>query len=132
MHPGLGKYREDTLLAKQEHYDTLQHMFGDRVAPMNPKKGPAYDAFGTLDSMLPRAMAKAEVFAVTQEFGTYSATKVLHALREENRWHYHGAGTLDHPTKRTLRETFCPQDETWRQSVLKRGRELLKQGLSQL
>jgi len=53
-------------------------------------------------------------------------------LREENRWHHYGAGTLDHPTKRILKETFYPQDETWQESVLNRGKELLKQGLSKL
>ena len=132
VHTGLGKYGEDTLLAKQEHYNTLQHMFGNRVAPMNPKKGPAYRALGSLDSMLPRALPNARVFAITQEFGTYSPTKVLHALREENRWNHYGAGTLDHPTKRILKDTFYPQDETWRNSVLNRGKEVLKQGLSKL
>ena len=82
--------------------------------------------------MVPRAVPKAKVISLTQEFGTYGPTKVLHALREENRWHHYGAGTLDHPTKRILKETFYPQDETWQESVLNRGKELLKQGLSKL
>ena len=107
-------------------------MFGERVAPSNPDKSPAYRIQGALDTMIPRAMPKAEVFAVTQEFGTYSPTKVLHALREENRWHHYGAGTLDHPAKQILKETFYPQDERWRGSVLNRGRELLRTALSKL
>jgi hypothetical protein len=82
--------------------------------------------------MLPRAMPKAEVFTLTQEFGTFNPMKVLHALREENRWHHHGAGTLDHPTKRRLKETFCPQDTTWQEAVLNRGKERVKQGLANL
>jgi hypothetical protein len=31
-----------------------------------------------------------------------------------------------------MKETFCPQDEAWRQAVLKRGAELLKRGFAQL
>ncbi len=132
VHTGLGKYGEDTLLVKEENYDTLRRMFGERVAPSNPDKSPAYRILGALETMIPQAIPKAAVFAVTQEFGTYSATKVLHALREENRWHHYGGGALDHPAKQILKEAFYPQDETWRESVLKRGRELLKQALLNL
>ena len=132
VHTGLGKYGEDTLLVEEEEYDALRSMFGERVAPSNPEKSVAYRIRGALDTMLPRAMPKAKILAVTQEFGTYSPTKVLHALREENRWHHYGAGTLDHPAKQTLKETFYPKDDTWRESVLNRGKKLLAQGLNNL
>ena len=132
VHTGLGKHGEDTLLVEEGDYDVLRSMFGERVAPSEPDRSVAYRIRGALDTMIPQAVPKAQVFSVTQEFGTYSATRVLHALREENRWHHYGAGTLDHPTKRILKETFYPQDETWQESVLNRGKELLKQGLSKL
>jgi len=132
VHTGLGKHGEDTLLVEEGDYDVLRSMFGERVAPSEPDRSVAYRIRGALDTMIPKAVPKAQVFSVTQEFGTYSATRVLHALREENRWHHYGAGTLDHPTKRILKETFYPQDETWQESVLNRGKELLKQGLSKL
>jgi hypothetical protein len=64
---------------------------------------------------------------VCQEFGTYHSVRVLHALREENRWHQHGGGTVEHPTKSELKEFFCPEDEAWRKAVLARGKELLQQ-----
>jgi len=132
VHTGLGKSGEDTLLVDEEHYDSLRRMFGERVAPSTPDKSVAYRARGTLETLLPRIMPKTEVFFVTQEFGTRSPTKVLHALRQENRWHNYGGGTLDHPTKQVLKETFAPEDEPWQRSVLKRGRELLEQGLARL
>jgi hypothetical protein len=131
VHTGLGKYGQDSLLAERNH-SALQRMFGERVTSSEPEKGPAYHAFGTLNAMLRRTMPHAEVFALTQEFGTYSPMKVLHALREENRWHHYGAGTLAHPIKRRLREMFYPQDKTWQEAVLNRGEELLKQGLANL
>ena len=107
-------------------------MFGGRVTRLDPQQGPAYRIRGGLDSLIPHLKPNAEVFFLTQEFGTYGATKVLHALREENRWHHYGDRTLDHPAKRILKDTFCPPDESWRQSVLKRGRELLMQAMANL
>jgi len=57
---------------------------------------------------------------------------VLHALREENRWHHYGAGTLDHPTKRILQDIFYPQDELWQAAALRFGREAVDRGLAAL
>jgi len=131
----LGPYGEDTLLAEPEEtneYNTLQRWFGSRVKPFDPKRGPAYFIRGGLDGVVPHLIPNARVHFVTQEFGTYHSTKVLHALREENRWHHYGAGTLGHPAKQTLKETFYPQDEIWRKRVLQRGKELIEQGLSTL
>jgi Protein of unknown function (DUF2817) len=132
VHTGIGNYGEDILMVEPKDYATLRKIFGERVVPPDPEKSDSYPVRGALDTMFARALPKAEIFAVTQEFGTYSPTKVLHALREENRWHHYGAGTLDNPAKRILKETFCPDDESWRTAVLTRGRELLKQGLSNL
>ena len=132
VHTGLGKYGEDTLLAEEKDYDTLHAMFGERVTPLDAEESPAYRIRGALNSVLPQAVPKATVFAITQEFGTYGPTKVLHALREENRWHHYGGGTPGHPTKQILKETFYPQRETWRARVLQRGAELLDQAVSNL
>ena len=132
VHTGLGKYGDDTLLVEEEDYDALHSMFGERVRPSNPDKSVAYRAQGALDTMIPRAIPRGRVFTVTQEFGTYSPAKVLHALREENRWHHYGAGTLNHSTKQILKKTFYPEDERWRDRILDRGQALLKQGLSGL
>jgi hypothetical protein len=132
VHTGLGAYGQDTLLAQEGDFDALRAMFGERVAPSTPDKSVAYRVRGSLDTIFSFATPTAQIFAVTQEFGTYGPTKVLHTLREENRWHHYGAGTLDHPTKQALKETFDPADEMWRQSVLNRGREVLRQAFSNL
>jgi hypothetical protein len=102
-------------------------MFGSRVTPLDPEQGPAYRICGTIDSMVRSVLPKARVYFLTQEFGTYSSVKVLHALREENRWNHYGDGTVDHSTKKKLREVFISEDESWRLSVLARGRKLLNQ-----
>jgi Protein of unknown function (DUF2817) len=132
VHTGIGNYGEDILMVEPNDYSTIQPLFGERVVPPDPEKSDSYPVRGALDTMFGRALPQAEIFAVTQEFGTYSPTKVLHALREENRWHHYGGGTIGHSTKKILKDTFCPEDTTWRQSILKRGVDLLNQALAKL
>jgi hypothetical protein len=132
VHTGLGRFGLDTLLVNDDSYPTVRQQFGERVARSDPAQGPAYRIRGGLDSSLRWMNANAGKLFITQEFGTYSAIKVLHALREENRWHHYGGGALNHSTKQRLKETFCPNAESWRQSVLQRGRAVLKQAMLQL
>jgi hypothetical protein len=96
---------------------------------MDPRRSPAYRIEGGLPSLLSHALSGARLDFVGQEFGTYNPIKVLHALRQENQWHQYGAGRIDHPAKRALKEAFCPDDEVWRNTILKRGREVLRQAL---
>ena len=127
VHTGLGRYAEDTLLVAAEHYARLGPIFGKRIRAMEAKQGPAYRTRGGLADLLSAALPQARVDFIGQEFGTYNPVKVLHALREENRWHHYGAGMLTHPTKHALKLTFSPDDQSWRRAVLKRGRELLEE-----
>jgi hypothetical protein len=125
VHTGLGKYARDTILVDTSRYEQLRRVYGERVAPSDPLSGPAYRVRGGLHTLLPHALRDTRINFLTQEFGTYNAIRVLHALREENRWHHHGAGTPDHPTRRHLMKIFCPDDPAWRKAVLGRGRELI-------
>src|SRR2546425_1892118 len=132
VHTGLGKYGEDTLLVDAMQYAALRRRFGERVARSDPRESPAYQVTGALESMIFRVLRGAQVDFLRQEFGTYGPVKVLQALRQENRAHYYDDGRSGHPAKTVLREIFCPADESWRQSVLKRGSELLSQALAGL
>ena len=127
VHTGLGKYGEDTLLSEINSYEVLRQTFGERVAPLDANRGPAYHTRGSIDWMLPRISPKAKTYFLCQEFGTYGPLRIVHALREENRWHHFGGGALDHPTKQKLKEAFYPNDDAWRMRVLERGRELFNQ-----
>ena len=113
-------------------YERLRAVFGERVMALKAEAGHAYRVYGGLESMIFRVFAKADPWFVGQEFGTYSGIKVIHALREENRWHHHGAGDVTHSTKLALRNTFNPDDDSWRQAVLQRGQDLLSKALGEL
>jgi hypothetical protein len=130
VHTGLGKYAEDTLLVAPEDVTRLRTAFGNRVTSAEPDEGPAYRIEGGLESMLCPLFERGDVSFIRQEFGTYSGPRVLHALREENRWHHHGAGTLEHPVKRALKQIFSPDDEAWRASVLRRGGDLFQKAIT--
>jgi Protein of unknown function (DUF2817) len=132
VHTGLGKFAQDSLLVESADHAHLRTVFGSRVTALQPDLGHAYRIEGGLESMIFRVFSKNRPIFIGQEFGTYGPTTVLHALREENRWHHYGKGTLDHATKRNLKTTFCPDDETWRGEVLRRGTELVAQANAEL
>jgi len=85
-----------------------------------------YAVRGGLVNAIGAWLPQARVRALTQEFGTYASLRVLHALREENRWHFHGAGDLAHPSKARLRAALCPSSASWRRRVLAQGTALAR------
>jgi hypothetical protein len=99
------------------------------VPRIDPRRNPAYQARGGLGPAVAQVAPGAHTLFVTQEFGTRNLISALHALREENRWAHYGTGAIDHPTKRALKQAFCPDDETWRAAVLLRGRGAIVRAL---
>jgi Protein of unknown function (DUF2817) len=132
IHTGLGRYGQDILLVDSEHLTAAREAFGSRVTALQPETGSAYRVRGGLQFMIFRALAHADVMFIGQEFGTYNPIKVLHALREENRWHHFGSGSPDHPVKQKIQEVFCPKGERWRKAVLARGKELIRDAIGKV
>jgi hypothetical protein len=132
VHTGLGKFAVDSLLVEWRDYDSLRKRFGPRVTALRPDQGSAYRIEGGLESMIFRVFTKNRPIFIGQEFGTFSGVKVIHALREENRWHQFGSGDLNHSTKNNLKEVFCPADPRWRAAVMERGRALVDSALEEL
>ena len=131
IHTGLGKSGEDTLLVEGEPdsllYRELQGAFGERVAPWDPDAGVAYAIRGGHPAAIEHVVSNGTVHFVTQEFGTLAPLKVLHALREENRWHHWGDGAVDHSSKKTIMAAFRPDNRNWKTSIVQRGDELAQQ-----
>lgn len=122
LHTGLGPYARDTLIVEPgvqtTPYDTLaqvlEHPLTGAVA--SPA---AYTVRGSLGAALPRLLPQAQLDFVLQEIGTHAPLRVLHALREENRWHHYGTGQVNHATKRQLREALSPAAVEWRHAAVK-------------
>ena len=128
MHTGLGPCGKDTLICEPGAGTTpaavlgraLQRtLLGDSAAPA------AYTVSGSLGAALPRILPQARVEFVLQEIGTHAPLRVIHALREENRWHHYGKRHPDHPAKRQLREALCPAAAEWRNAAVTLGADLV-------
>jgi hypothetical protein len=129
LHTGLGPRGEQTLILEPGVAATpaaaLARALGARL--LDPAAGgAAYTIRGGMGSALPRALPAARLDFVLQEIGTCSPLRVIRALREENCWHLHGGGTLEHPAKRALLEALCPQSPRWRARALALGTGLLR------
>ena len=134
VHTGLGPFGVDTLFVHAGDegspvYLEMKRAFGERVASLDPERGPGYRIKGAYDTMYSRVLQGDKVSFLTQEFGTDDVVDVLYALREENRWHHYGGGGIDHPTKRDLKEAFAPDDDSWRTTVLQRGKTVFKRAV---
>lgn len=128
MHTGLGPHAGDTLILEPGVGSTplpalsraLQRpLAGGSAAPV------AYTVRGSLGAALPQVLPHARIEFVLQEIGTWPTLQVLHALREENRWHYYGDGHVDHPAKRRLLEALCPAAPEWREAAVMHGADLV-------
>ena len=131
LHTGLGRHATDTVLP-----DLQASRMDDLSAALNrtlidrSQETVAYTVRGGLGSALPRVLAQSRVDFLLQEIGTYGPFRVLHALREENRWHFHGDGTLAHPAKSNLREALCPAAIHWRRQALAHGVRLARDAVA--
>lgn len=128
MHTGLGPHGGSTLISEPSvgatPCATLEAALDQPIVGgfSNPA---AYVVRGSLGAALPQVLPGVALDFVLQEIGTWSSIRVLRALREENRWHHQGAGHLDHPTKRQLREALCPASAAWRTSAVAHGSNLV-------
>lgn len=127
LHTGLGPHAGDTLIVEpgvgtapqQTLARALQRaLTGGSTAPV------AYTTRGSLGAALPRMLPAARMEFVLQEIGTWSTLRVIHALREENRWHHHGDGHIEHAAKRRLLEALCPAEPAWREAAVAHGTDL--------
>jgi hypothetical protein len=131
VHTGLGQFGDDQLLVDDHAIGEsgATACFGERVRPLDAKRSVAYATRGHLGLLYPEVAPRARVRFAFQEFGTMHPIRVLRALREENRWHHYGGGSVSHPSKRALLEVFVPSSREWRERVLGRGREAFAQAL---
>lgn len=137
IHTGLGRFGAMTVFADRatapERARRIGRLLGEPVVGAEAAaRGGGYLTRGSLDMCMREALPVASADCLTVEFGTYPGIAMLHALREENRWHHFGEGTLTHPAKQRLRAAFCPDSERWRAAVLERGTRLLERAIDLL
>ena len=132
IHSGLGRWGRDSLLVdvdpESAEFNRLRLAFGSRIAPLSPT-GVAYRIRGAFLTALPQTARHATWTCMGQEFGTFKPIRVLRALIEENAWRQWGDDDTHHWSVEGLRSTFCPAAPRWRQAILTRGADLIRQHL---
>jgi len=129
LHTGLGRRGEEMVILEVGVGATpvaeLERVFNRRFLDPATERA-TYRIRGSMGGALPQVLPGARIDFVLQEIGTHHPIAVLHALREENRWHHHGPASGAHPAKRALRDALSPPSPEWRQQALERGLGLLR------
>lgn len=125
VHTGLGEWGTDTLIPEPAVGVTataeLSLMLGRALIETTHGSSVSYTVRGSMGGILPQTLPATRIDFLLQEIGTYPPRRVLYALREENRWHYHGHGGLRHAAKLRLREALCPASAGWQRQAVARG-----------
>ena len=127
LHTGLGRRGTDTVLLEPRAAVTATAMLETALGRklIDPRKpSVAYTVRGSYGGALPHVLPRTRIDFALQEIGTYPPLSVIHALREENRWHFYGDGSIVHPAKQRLFEALCPAADDWRRRAVTRGTTL--------
>jgi len=135
VHTGLGPWGKLQLLLDAslslERQQWLAGRFGADVvslpAASTAPAGDYYTARGELGGFCQRLFPDRLYDPICAEFGTYSAVKVIGALRAENQAYHWGcpdaAGTRR--ARARLREVFAPANREWRRGTVAQGIDLV-------
>jgi predicted deacylase len=135
LHTGLGRTGQESLfqsLAATPAAALSRLLDAPVLSDAKNTRVLGYRPSGSHEKLFHKLFSASPVDFITHEFGTRPSLSVLQALRRENQWHHFGRGTIDHWSKRALKEAFCPAEPNWRQLVLKRGVGLVQKGLDLL
>jgi predicted deacylase len=126
VHTGLGPWGHDSLVAHRPTDDVglIERALGRGIPTDAAPDSVIYKIRGGYARAFDAVAAHTRVCLVTQEFGTFSSVRMLHALREENRAHHYARMVMPHPAKRHLRNMFSPPSSRWRTRVVRSGRRL--------
>ena len=132
LHTGLGKFNTYKLLIDEtkepKDFERLARQFEiDNIEVFN-KHDSAYKVRGGISQWCKSKFPSCRYDFLTAEFGTYSAIKIIKALRAENRSYWWAKPSVNYEwTKSQLSEMFAPMNEKWRNYSLKEGLKICKQ-----
>jgi predicted deacylase len=130
FHTGLGKWATYKLLwdgdDRSPCYDRLAKQFGaeniEAKQSMNTNST-SYPIRGGLGAWCKATLSDRRYDFFTAEFGTYSAARVLQALRTENRAYWWQQPRLSNPQ---FQDTFVPPNLQWRESCLRQALDICR------
>ncbi|TWT33392.1 M14 family metallopeptidase [Blastopirellula retiformator] len=138
IHTGLGRWGELTLLSAAGNDSPWRQNVGKALGGASynreQENAIAYEARGDFGLWCAEQAEDVDYAYYCAEFGTYSPTRVLRALRAENQAHHWGdpASAAFQTAKRNAAEAFCPARMAWRQKTLARGLALCESAIAHL
>lgn len=135
FHTGLGKFGNAEIMLdvprNSNRYKRAEAIWGTEYLPKTPLGVPLTRS---LKLAYPKMLPNSEVTAMSLEYGTFSPLKVFQALRLENWLHHHS--DKGHPKydkiKSQLLRVFYPEQDAWRHSVWKIGKDVIQKAISYL
>ena len=135
FHTGLGPYADYRLLIIDERGSDGERWVAEKFGEDSVEAwdgGTAYAARGLMANDLRDHLPGCQYHGLTAEFGTYSAMRVIGALRAENQAHFYsrpGARQYEW-AKRRVMEAFCPSAARWRKAVVIKGLAIIDQAVA--
>ncbi len=134
FHTGLGPFGYGELICDHPPGSTgatsARRWFGDSVTEPALGTSSSVPKEGLVDYAWQRAFGD-QVCFVTLEFGTYPFQSMLDALRADHWWHAYGtdrcATVSASEASASMRRHFDPDSQAWREAVVFRGRQVLRQ-----
>jgi hypothetical protein len=139
LHTGLGARGSYEMLLdyapQSPEFALFTRWFGPAHVISDHAEGAAnYVAHGMLTQLIERTFSAARTYTAVVDFGTTTPTRVLKALRAENRLYHHGCRNVKHAVhiRSALRDAFYPGDIAWRDAILAHGQAIFSQLASAL
>jgi len=138
FHTGLGPYGYGEIITNSlpgsPAFDRAAAWWGERVKTTKDGGAASADLDGSVKSALSEFLPKAQVTAVSLEFGTHPALTVFRAMQAENWLHHHGG--LGHyraaKIKARMRRVFYPGEKDWKVQVWQQANEVIDKALAGL
>ena len=134
LHTGLGRHGGMQLFSEVDQSTTRQgeliEAFGRwLVSPNGSVSG--YAIRGGVGDLIRGTCPAVDLDYRTVEFGTRPLLRVLKALRDENRAHFHAAERAARHRYR-LKRALCPDSSAWRRAVVDQGLALVERAVEYL
>lgn len=131
LHTGLGKHgRYEMLLdyaPRSAEFAAFTRWFDPAYIVSDHADAAAnYVAHGMVTQLIERSFSAARTYTTVVDFGTTTPTRILKALRAENRLHHHGCADAARAARvrAELRAAFYPSSQAWRAGILAHGRDI--------
>lgn len=138
VHTGLGPYGYGELqsehIAASQSQAIADRMFGPSVTSADLGTSASIPIHGSLQLYWEHLLGDGRYLYLCLEYGTFDTEAAQRVLLADQWLHVHGGGDrkgdFGREVRARMRAHFCPDDPCWKEAVLFRARQVLREGLS--